>query len=120
MVPSAAVRGEAASVVVDAGDAGEHGGVRSGGRRREVRDAALQVHIHQREGEEERAVLLAGVADVGGGGDTARMEAVQAPKDAHVSVVHTPSEASFALLIDGRGEAAALHCAPDLAEAQPR
>ncbi|EEE55499.1 hypothetical protein OsJ_03689 [Oryza sativa Japonica Group] len=65
VVHAAAVPGAAAGVVVDAGDDGEHGGVRAGGRGRLVRDAALPLHLHQRQGAAQRALLLARVAPRG-------------------------------------------------------
>ncbi|KAK8960973.1 Cyclic nucleotide-gated ion channel 4 [Platanthera guangdongensis] len=67
VVPPPPLRGAASAVVVDPGDAGDRGGVRPGGRRRQVRDAALPPHLPQRPGSPERALLLAGVADVGCG-----------------------------------------------------
>lgn len=120
MVPAEAVRGATAAVFLDAGNPGADRGVRAGSWRREVRDAALQVHVHQREGEEERTVLLARMADVGGGGGAACVAEVQAPEDPHVALLHTTTKASVAVLLAGGGEASALYCAVDVAQAGSR
>ncbi|PKA52412.1 Cyclic nucleotide-gated ion channel 4 [Apostasia shenzhenica] len=120
MVPAPPVRGAAAAIVVDAGNAGDHGGVRAGGGGRQVRHAALPVHVREREGAAKRAVLLAGVEDVGCGGDPAGVAAVQAPEDADVALFHKAQAASVEVFVHGRGEAAALHGAAHLAQAKPR
>ena len=78
VVPKAAVPGAAAGGVLHAGDAGEHGGVRAGG----VRDAAFPIHLHQRAGAAERALLLARVAHLGRRRRAAGVAPLQAPQDA--------------------------------------
>jgi hypothetical protein len=119
VVPAPAVPGAAAGVVVHAGHAGEHRGVRAGRRGRQVRDAPLPLHLHQRQGAAQRALLLARVADVGGRGRAARVAEVQAPKDARVAVLHPTAAAAVAVLVAGGGEAPPLHRAAHLAQAQP-
>jgi hypothetical protein len=120
VVPAPAVPGAAAGVVFHAGHAGEHGGLRAGRRGRQVRHAALPVHLHQRPGAAQRALLLARVAHVGGRGGAARVAPLQAPQDARVAVVHPPAPPALAVLVARRGEATPLYRAAHVAQAQPR
>ena len=94
----------------------DHRGLRPRGRRCQVRHPALSVHVRQREGEEERTVLLARVAHVGRCRHPAGVEAVPAPEDAYFAVLHSASEAAVEVFVAGGGEAQALHRASDLAE----
>ncbi|XP_044350402.1 uncharacterized protein [Triticum aestivum] len=119
VVPKAAVPGAAAGGVLHAGDAGEHGGVRAGGGGRQVRDAALPLHLRQREGAAQRALLLARVAHLGRRRGAARVAPLQAPQDAHLALLHPPTAAAVQVLLARGGEAAALHRAAHLAQAQP-
>jgi hypothetical protein len=119
VVPAPAVPGAAASGVVHDDHAREHGGVRARRRGRQVRDAALPLHLHQRQGAAQRALLLARVAHLGRRGGAARMAAVQAPQDAGVAVLHPPAPAAVEVLVARRGEAPPLHRAAHLAKAQP-
>lgn len=48
----------------------------------------VQVHICERESEEEREILLPRMENVGCGGDPVGLEEVQAPINAHIVVVH--------------------------------
>lgn len=117
VVPDPPVRGAVAAVVVDARGSGIDRGVRAGRGRPQVRDGALPLHFRQREGEEERSVLLAGVADMGGGGDPAGVVEAQTSADGDVLVARAATLASSSLLVDGREQAETVHGAANITQA---
>lgn len=120
MVPKAAVRGAAAAIFIDARDGGDGGSVRTGRQRRQVRDAALPVHVCERQGEEERPVLLARVENLGRRRYPVGLAEVQTPPHPHLPLLHPPSPSPLPLLVPWGRQAAPLHCPLNLPQAQPR
>lgn len=76
VVPPAAFHRALTALFLDTSHPRDHRGVWARGRRCEVRDTALPVHVRERESEAERAVLLARVEDMGRCGNPARVEKV--------------------------------------------
>lgn len=79
MVPPPPVHRAPPAIIFHSRDSRDNGGLRSGGRGREVCHAALPLHLRERQGEAQRTVLLPRVADLGCGGHPACLAAVPAP-----------------------------------------
>jgi hypothetical protein len=119
MVPPSALHRKVASFFIHSDSTRKHWGIRPWSRGCQVRDTALQVHFHEREGEAKCKVLFPRVAHLGSRGNTAGMAAVQAPEDTDISVIYSAETAPLKVFLHGRRAAQALHRAAHISKAHP-